>query len=120
MRLSKNEESLHKCSKRPMIFRRKDYLESHEAFHNVEKPYVCSFCDKAFTRSDKLGDHIRLPDKTCPQHPPGETPDPSLPKCLMLKHAGEGEAFAILAANSLLRNSLELTSVRKNKYSGYS
>ncbi|GIZ04534.1 hypothetical protein CEXT_267771 [Caerostris extrusa] len=55
----KMKKPLYEYSKCPMIFRRKDYLESHERCHNVEKPYVCNFCDKAFTPSDRLGDHIR-------------------------------------------------------------
>ncbi|GIY47092.1 hypothetical protein CDAR_455371 [Caerostris darwini] len=55
----KTKNPLHKCSKCPMIFRRKDYLESHERIHNVNKPYVCNFCDKTFTQSGHLGVHIR-------------------------------------------------------------
>ncbi|GIY78238.1 hypothetical protein CEXT_631791 [Caerostris extrusa] len=48
------------CSKCPMTFRRKDYHESHECCHNVEKPYVCNFCDKAFSTCRNLGVHIMV------------------------------------------------------------
>ncbi|GIZ04536.1 hypothetical protein CEXT_267791 [Caerostris extrusa] len=78
----KMRKSFYECSKCSMTFRRKDYLESHERCHIVEKPYVCSFCDKAFTDSGTLGVHILakyhiqvrnavkalLKVETCPQH----------------------------------------------------
>ncbi|GIY68951.1 hypothetical protein CEXT_216861 [Caerostris extrusa] len=48
------------CSKCPMTFRRKDYHESHECCHNVEKPYVCNFYDKAFSTCRNLGVHIMV------------------------------------------------------------
>ncbi|GIY98911.1 hypothetical protein CEXT_228491 [Caerostris extrusa] len=45
----KPKNPLHKCSKCPMVFRRKDYLESHERVHNVEKPKILKFsCDFTF------------------------------------------------------------------------
>ncbi|GIY78775.1 hypothetical protein CEXT_628481 [Caerostris extrusa] len=55
----KTKNPFHKCSKCPIKFRRKDYLESHERVHNPEKPYVCNFCDKAFINSGRLITHIR-------------------------------------------------------------
>ncbi|GIY16473.1 hypothetical protein CEXT_423021 [Caerostris extrusa] len=55
----KPKYSFHKCSKCPIKFRRKDYLESHERVHNPEKPYVCNFCDKAFINTGRLITHIR-------------------------------------------------------------
>ncbi|GIZ01563.1 hypothetical protein CEXT_182061 [Caerostris extrusa] len=55
----KMKKPSYEYSKCPIIFGRKDYLESHERCHNVEKPYVCKFCDKAFTQSGHLGIYIR-------------------------------------------------------------
>ncbi|GIY29830.1 hypothetical protein CEXT_437311 [Caerostris extrusa] len=57
--LKKPRRNLYACSKCPKQFLRKDYLESHERHHNVERPYACHFCDSAFTQSFILSDHIR-------------------------------------------------------------
>ncbi|GIY48481.1 hypothetical protein CDAR_585221 [Caerostris darwini] len=55
----KTKNTLHKCSRCPMKFKRKHYLVSHERVPNVEKPYVCSFCDKVFINTGNLATHIR-------------------------------------------------------------
>ncbi|GIZ01561.1 hypothetical protein CEXT_182051 [Caerostris extrusa] len=60
----KTKNTLHKCSRCPMKFKRKDYLESHERVHNVEKPYVCNFCDKVFSNADHFS--WRRPFRTQP------------------------------------------------------
>ncbi|GIY76671.1 hypothetical protein CDAR_116461 [Caerostris darwini] len=55
----KPRRNTYSCSKCPKLFYRKDYLESHERHHDVERPYACHYCGRTYTQSYHLRDHIR-------------------------------------------------------------
>ncbi|XP_030751699.1 zinc finger and BTB domain-containing protein 8A-like [Sitophilus oryzae] len=48
-----------KCDLCPASFNRASTLSRHQLVHTGERPYACSQCDKAFSRLDKLKNHIK-------------------------------------------------------------
>ncbi|XP_069499236.1 zinc finger protein 436-like isoform X3 [Ambystoma mexicanum] len=51
---------LYVCTECDKRFSRKDHLITHHRTHSGEKPYICGFCHKRFNRKDYLNEHIRI------------------------------------------------------------
>ncbi|CAH0564848.1 unnamed protein product [Brassicogethes aeneus] len=47
------------CTLCPSSFKRASHLTRHQLVHTGERPYACEHCDKAFSRHDKLKNHVR-------------------------------------------------------------
>ncbi|ENN70593.1 hypothetical protein YQE_12768, partial [Dendroctonus ponderosae] len=49
----------YKCTLCSSSFKRASHLSRHQLVHTGERPFACDQCDKAFSRHDKLKNHIR-------------------------------------------------------------
>ncbi|KAG8198996.1 hypothetical protein JTE90_001795 [Oedothorax gibbosus] len=63
----KPHELYAQCVERPFLcsycdkgFARRDKLSDHVRMHTGERPHVCAHCGKSFTRKDKLTVHVRI------------------------------------------------------------
>ena len=50
---------IHSCDECGKKFRQKRDLTRHKFTHTGEKPFSCSYCDKRFSRKDKLNLHVK-------------------------------------------------------------
>jgi KRAB domain-containing zinc finger protein len=55
-------ERPYECSTCGKAFSRSGHLAVHMRVHSGERPYECSTCGKAFSGSGKLTKHVRLPE----------------------------------------------------------
>lgn len=53
----------HKCDKCEKAFVTLEHLTQHVQEYHVDRPYVCSICNKPFSRGEHLIRHLKVHDK---------------------------------------------------------